>query len=146
MRRFVFRLQRALRFALLRENQKKAQIASALQRIQFLQQYLDRLDSQIRQAVSKSSLFHTLEGEAHRNAVPQSIEEHKRLTGVLSEERGALETRRTELARLSQRRRSLESLKEKRRADFRVEQSRAEQKQIDDIVSGRRGQDLLEET
>lgn len=139
MRRPVFRLQRALQFALLRENQKKQQVASGLQRISFLNKYLARLDGQLREAIVQSRAVHTLAGDAHRQSIQPTLDEQKRLGILLEEELEALTKRRRELIHLSQRRRSLESLKEKKQKEFRSEADRKEQKRLDEWVSMERG-------
>lgn len=136
MKGFVFRLQRALRFALLRENQKKAQIANGLKRISFLKKYLGQLDSKLQTALAQShSEFHSLLGAAYRQSIIPTMEESKRLKLLLQEEFDAIEARKKELAHLSQRRRSLEALEEKQSAEFRLDRSRKEQKRIDETVN-----------
>ncbi len=142
MRKFAFRLQRALRFALLRENQKKTQVASSLQRIRFLEKYLSRLAGEVRTAVEQSHRdIHSLSAEAHRRAIVPKMDEEKRIENLLQEEKQALQERQGELVRLSQRRRSLESLREKRKQEFRLERSRYEQKTIDEMAGSRRSRD-----
>ncbi len=132
MRGFVFRLQRALRFSLLRENQKKTQVAAGLQRVLFLEKYILKLEKSLRTALEVSrQAVHELGAEAHRQAIVPALDERKRISKLLMEEREGLKQRQTELARLSQRRRSLESLREKHLADFKLETSRKEQKRID---------------
>lgn len=139
MRRFSFRLQRALDFALLRENQKKKVVARALQRISFLKKYTVQLETKIRTAIETSNrAIGTLEADAHRQSVLPTIEESRRIQGLLGEEEKELHTQQEALVRLSQRRRSLESLREKRMDDFKLDRSRAEQKRIDENVSLKR--------
>jgi flagellar export protein FliJ len=143
MRGFVFRLQRALRFSILREDQKKSQIANALKRITFLETYLKKLAMQMRTALQQShESVNSLESEASRQWIVPNLEESKRLSALLVEEKQALEERKKELVRLSQRRRSLESLQEKQRGDYRVEKSRREQKKVDEIVNLNRARSI----
>ncbi|MBY0371876.1 hypothetical protein K2X33_14420 [bacterium] len=140
MRRFRFRLQRALQFASLRENQKKAQIANALQRIRFLDKYLVQLDSKVLACLEASRReVNTLSAQAHHQAIVPALDEIKRAKALLIEEREALAQRQAELIRLAQRRRSLESLKEKRVQEFKQDTSRREQKAIDNAASLVRG-------
>ncbi len=146
MRKFKFRLERALRFAGLRENQKKTQVAATLQRIRFLDKYIVKLDSKLQQALEISSReVNTLQGEAHRQSVVPTMDELKRMQKLLVEEKAALETQKQEMNKLSQRRRSLESLREKHMADFKLSETRAEQKRIDDMVSVRTARALTSE-
>jgi flagellar export protein FliJ len=143
MRKFAFRLQRALRFSLLRESQSKTQIAAVLQRISFLDKYTTKLEAKIRTAIEMSTQgINTLEGDAHRHAIVPTIEENRRILSLRVEELAALEKKQRELKRLSQRRRSLESLKEKHILEFRLEKTRKEQKGIDEMVQLRRARAL----
>jgi flagellar biosynthesis chaperone FliJ len=143
MRNFKFRLQRALRFSLLRENQKKAQIAAGMQRMGFLKLYLEQLDRRLKTALSKGhEEFQSLEGQAHRQAVVPTLEESRRMDVLLKEESDYMAQRQKELRHLSQRRRSLESLKEKHLQKFRLESTRAEQKSIDDAVSLKQAREI----
>ncbi len=136
MRGFQFRLHRALRFALLRENQKKGQVANARKRIAFLEKYLAQLSAKIRTSFAESNkAIHGLSAEAHRQAIVPAIEESKRLTVLLAEEYEAIDERKKELVHLSQRRRSLEALEEKQAAEFKLERSRRDQKKIDEAVN-----------
>lgn len=135
MKRFVFKLERALRFALLRENQKKQQIAAALQRIAFLQKYSLQLKSKLATDLAAASFgVHSVQAEAGRLAAVPSVQEKKRVEGLLEDERAALSDRQRELMHLSQRRRSLESLREKMEAGHRQQESRREQKQVDEAI------------
>lgn len=132
MRGFVFRLQRALRFALLRENQKKTQVAAGLQRVIFLEKYVAKLEKNLRTALEISrQAVNDLGADAHRQAVVPTLDERKRISKLLLEERDGLKQRQQELGRLSQRRRSLESLREKHLAEFKLEATRKDQKRID---------------
>lgn len=143
MRAFRFRLQRALRFSLIRENQKKAQIAAGLQRMGFLERYLSQLERKATAALALSTIsFHSVEAEAQRQSIVPALEERRRMEALLLEEKEFLAKRQTELKRLSQRRRSLESLSEKHRATFLVERSRAEQKSIDDAFNLTRNREM----
>lgn len=143
MRAFKFRLQRALRFSLVREKQKKAQIAGGLQRLKFLERYLAQLEKKATTALELSTAsFHSLEAEAQRQSVVPTLEERRRMEALLAEEKEFLATRQLELKRLSQRRRSLESLSEKHRASFIVDRSRAEQKSIDDAFNLTRNREM----
>ncbi len=143
MKAFKFRLQRALRFSLVRENQKKAQIAAGLQRIGFLERYLTQLEKKAATALALSAAsFHSLEAEAHRQSIVPALEERRRMESLLAEEKDFMATRQLELKRLSQRRRSLESLSEKHRGIFVVERSRAEQKTIDDAFNLNRNREM----
>jgi flagellar biosynthesis chaperone FliJ len=143
VRAFRFRLQRALRFSLLRENQKKAQIAAGLQRTVFLERYLAQLEKGAAVALALSSRsFHSLEAEAHRQSIVPALLERRRMESLLAEEREFLTIRQLELKRLSQRRRSLESLSEKHRSIFLVERSRDEQKAIDDAFNLTRNREM----
>ncbi len=143
MRKFAFRLERALRFALLRENQTKTQIAGILQRISFLDKYTAKLETKIRTAIEVSTrAVNTLEGDAHRHSIVPTMEENRRIAALRVEEYEALDKKQKALIRLSQRRRSLESLKEKRIAEFRLDRTRKEQKAIDDFVQLRRARGI----
>lgn len=136
MRKFAFRLHRALRFAWLKENQKRTQVANALQRIRFLEKYETQLNSRISVALGTSySALNTLAGDAHGQAILPAVDERRKIVSLIAEENAALLDRQKELIRLSQRRRSLESLREKKAREFRIENSRREQKIIDDTVS-----------
>ena len=136
MRKFAFRLQRALQFALLRENQSKKKVAATLQRMAFLEKYSTKLEERLKAAIEWSNrAVNTLEGDAHRQAILPTMDESKRIGVLLEEEKEALKAAQDELIRQSRRRRSLESLREKRQSDFRKDEARREQKKIDDMVS-----------
>lgn len=110
-------------------------IASSLQRVRFLEKYSTQLDAKVKDCLRNSRIeIGSLSARAHQEAVVPTLEELKRVSALLTEEREALAVKQQELVRAAQRRRSLESLRDKKALDFKVNESRRQQKAIDGLT------------
>lgn len=131
--KFRFRLERALQFARLKESSKKAELASAIQRTDELQQQHVALAASQHQLLQTASRFVDLARAPYQNAkVRADMLDLQRLEQAISQEKGRTEKLKQDLGRLAMRRKALESLREKRQQDFRVSENRREQHAIDE--------------
>lgn len=134
--KFSFRLDKMLRFIELEEITKKTEISALLKKLTDIKlQLIDR--QKTIQEVLLSSQDRLIEGN---HWVPYQIDkvaaDSKKindLTAELSEIETRVVEKKAELGRVIMRRRALSKLKEKRYSEFRVQQSRIEQKHLDEL-------------
>lgn len=131
---FKFRLDRVLHFIRLKETVKKMEVATIIQRVNFLKRRKDGLEAGMRDLLSKH--HEQLSSEwtyYHTSKITLDAKEISKLEDLMVKENAALEKSKGELGRLLMRKKSLETLKEKRHQEFKMQESRRQQHRLDDI-------------
>lgn len=134
--KFKFRLERVLDFYRLRETLMKMELARAVSAWQGLKAQKEQSERQLEFLLAESPKRLAMGGEWAPYGVGQielTVTAIKRLEREIAKAAEAVEVKKFELARLSMRREALEKLREKRRTEFRLLESRKEQKFVDEI-------------
>jgi flagellar export protein FliJ len=134
--RFQFRLEKMLNFIRIKETVKKMEVAVIVQKMGFLSGQKENLDNNIRALLEKSqsSLSVGMDWIYYQNSkIEFDLKETRKIEALLAAERKELVERKSELSRITMRKKALESLKEKRLKEFRLQQGRRVQKQLDDV-------------
>jgi flagellar biosynthesis chaperone FliJ len=132
---FEFRLEKALSFVQLKETTKKMEVAASLQKLHFLKGRKSSLADNIRNVLAKTyenGYFDLANAAYFTEQINLTKLENDRLERFIREEENLLKKKQQELSRLQMRKKGLESLREKRLQEFKLRESRREQKQIDD--------------
>jgi len=123
-----------LHFFVLKETTKKMEIAACMQKIQFLETRRDRLNTNIRELldrVPKESDLHLVPYQGPKITI--DLNEIKVTELELKRQNEELEMRRAELVNIGRRKKALEALKERKAQEFRLNRSRKEQKDMDQM-------------
>ena len=131
---FQFRLAKVLHFIKLKETVKKMEVASIIQRINFLNKRVEGLQAGMRDLLSKH--HEQLSSEwtfYHTSKIGLDAKEVSKIEALLVNENAGLEKKKGELGRLLMRKKSLENLKEKRLQEFKMQESRKQQRSLDDL-------------
>ncbi len=134
--KFQFRLERVLDFYRLRETLMKMEFARAMSALQGLQAQKQQSERQLEFLLAEAPKRLALGGEWAPYGVSQTeftVNAIKRLEREIAKAAEEMEVKKFELARLSMRREALEKLRDKRRTEFRLLESRKEQKFVDEI-------------
>ena len=140
--RFVFRLEKMLNFIRLNETVKKMEVAASVQKIGFLQGRKNALNESIRSLLEKTrdGLSIGMDWVYFQNSkIENDLNEIKKTDVMRAEEQHKLGLLRIELSKITMRKKALESLRDKRLREFRLQQGRRVQKQLDDIYQLTRG-------
>ncbi len=134
--RFQFRLEKVLHFVRLKETMKKMEVAAVAQRVNFLQKRIGELGDSIRSILLEQQLklsqgFDWIHYQSEK--ISLDAKETAKLEKMLVEENLLLEKRRRELNRIILRKKALESLKQRKLSEFKVHESRRNQKELDEI-------------
>lgn len=132
---FRFRLARVLNFLELKEREKKMEVASLVRKKESLAQRRNEMELQIVGLLTKSqeekdfsgswSTFRAQKISLNRSEMT-SLDRQIESTQVL------LDDKRWELSRMSMRKKAVEELREKKKREFEVEESRKDQKRLDE--------------
>lgn len=140
---FQFRLEKMLNFLRLKETVKKMEVAASIQKVHFLGRRREELRSSMRGLLEKSNanLQISMDWIYYQNSkIEIDLKETRRIEAMLSEENEELKRKKSELLRLTTRKKALESLREKRLKEFKLQQGRRIQKQLDEVYQlNRRG-------
>ncbi len=134
--RFRFRLERVLDFLRLNETVKKMEVATLIQKIEGLEKKKTYRQETMRSMLCESRQhwnesvnwipYQTAKVEADARDIANIEKEMVRL-------QIELEDKKYELGKLAMKRKAMENLREKRKFNFRVEQTRREQKTNDEL-------------
>jgi flagellar biosynthesis chaperone FliJ len=139
---FVFRLKKMLEFVLLREKQKKIEVAAIQQRMVLLKQhknFLEETNQQILEVMPQRLkegmqwvLYQNSKLDFNRKKVKEVIEQ-------ISVEEERLYYFKEELKKLSYKRKALESLKEKRFKEYTEQKNKKDQKILEEVWQQMKG-------
>lgn len=133
--KFRFRLERMLQFVELREATKRTEIATLRQAIHSGEQRKIGLEGSIRKMLVDSRARLAINASWVPYEVQKIDADSKEILKIereLVKHHETLLIKQEELSRLSMRKKALESLKDKRKLDFSLNQSRREQKLLDE--------------
>lgn len=138
--RFEFRLEKILNLVRLKETVKKMEVASVVQKINYLQNRKNSIQGGIRELLEKAATNLSTQWFSFQNTkIEMDVHEQKRIDSLLLDERAELSERQKELEAIMLRRKSLEALKEKRLKEHKLVQGRKVQKQLDEIYQLTKG-------
>lgn len=131
--KFQFPLQKALDWTEVEENAKRLEIARLLKDRERLNARRTELEGNLRTLLGSTHGLIALEWAPYlASKVPADAKEIREVDEKLKAKDTEIGTKKTELNRLLLKRKGLESLKGKRHRDFRMGESRREQKRLDD--------------
>jgi flagellar export protein FliJ len=131
--KYRFRLEKILHFTRLKETVKKIEIASAVQRVEFLKTRRQSVETELRSLLENTSLApDPVWAPFQASKVTFDMQELEKLAGFLSKEQSVLDKLRADLLRLAMRRKALEALKERRAREFNTIRSRKQQIDLDE--------------
>lgn len=137
--RFKFRLARVLNYLSLKETVKKMEVAAVVREIALAERRVQELEVDLRQLLEEGPKRFA-EGMQWASFQVNRIAADRRDIEALAKNlrllHEALEEKRGELARLAMRRQAMENLRDKRKAEFKLDQSRRDQKQMDELFRG----------
>ncbi|MBM4317101.1 MAG: hypothetical protein FJ116_06440 [Deltaproteobacteria bacterium] len=132
--KFRFKLERMLSFVRIKETMKKLEVSALIQKVNVLEQRQILLRSNVNDLLEKQKEKISF-GTEWLQFLNQKIEcdskESLKLERMIRKEKEDLENRRYELGVISMRRKGLESLKDKRMYEFKLNDRRKAQKQLD---------------
>jgi flagellar biosynthesis chaperone FliJ len=121
-----------LHFFVLKETTKKMEIAACMQKIQYLESRKERLNGNIRELLDRVPQDADLQLVPYQGPkISLDLKELKITELEIKKQTEELDMRRAELVNIVRRKKALEALKDKKAQEFRVEQSRREQKLLD---------------
>ena len=137
--RFKFRLARVLNYLSLKETVKKMEVAAVVREIALTEQRVLELEADLRQLLEEGPKRFA-EGMQWASFQVNRIAADRRDIEVLAKKLNTLQEdlqeKRGELAKLAMRRQAMENLRDKRKAEFKLDQSRRDQKQMDELFQG----------
>lgn len=137
--RFKFRLERVLDFLVLRETMKKTEVAALVRELQEYKVKIETLEQELRSLLEEgprrfTENMHWAAFQVARIAADRRDIEALGKKIIATEDE--LIEKRGELSRLSMRRKAMENLKDKKREEFKLDQSRKDQKAMDELHQG----------
>lgn len=140
---FTFSLQKALEWTLIEESAKRSEIAGLNKKIEALKAELARSNTGLRALLEDEGKRFSSDWAPFVAArVPSLAEAIRGFEADLRERERVAAEKRIELNRILMKRKGLESLKGKRLREYRLKESRREQKRLDEvhqILSNRQG-------
>jgi len=128
--KFRFSLQKALDWTEVEESALRMEIARLLKEAERLTARRAELESNLERLLGGQL---SLEWAPYRaQKVPSDAREMRELEGKIRERRNEIEFKKVDLNRVLMKRKGLESLRGKRLGDFRMQETRREQKRLDD--------------
>lgn len=131
---FRYNLEKLLSLVRVRETMKQMEVASIVQRIQFLKNRSISIQNGMRKTLEMTRGGESPEWFAfYTSKLEMDVKESHRIDSLIIDEQQLLLKKQEELREIIMKRKSLESLREKRYRDFKTEQNRKIQKQLDEI-------------
>ncbi len=134
--RFRFRLERVLDFQRLNETVKKMEVATLVRQLEALEKEKVVREETIRSVLAESTvrLAQNADWIPYQTAkVAADAREISRLEHKIVKAHEALEDKKFELGKLAMKRKAIENLREKKKFAFRVDETRREQKNNDEM-------------
>ncbi len=131
--RFRFTLQKALDWTEVEESSLRMEIARLLKEAELLAARKSELEANLERLLGGDGLQLSLEWAPYRaQKIPADAREMRELEGKIREKQAAIGLKKAELNRILMKRKGLESLRGKRLKDFRMIETRRDQKRLDD--------------
>jgi len=145
MSRFRFRLQDLMKLVESREKERATQLAQAQQAAAMARLHAETLSALRNAGTEQIAAAHgrgTAAGSIQQMSLilEQLEQHHAAAANVLSSAEAEVARLRAAYTTVAQERRVLDKLRERRHDAWRLEQAQQEQKQMDEIASGRHGQ------
>lgn len=138
--RFEFKLEKILNLVRLKETVKKMEVASVIQKLNFLENRKTALQNGIRELLEKSVTNMNTHWIFFQNSkIEMDVKEQKKIDGLILDEQDELRVRQKELEEIMLKRKSLEAIREKRLREHKTIQGRRIQKQLDEIYQLNKG-------
>ncbi len=131
---FRFNLEKLLSLVRIRETMKQMEVSAVIQRVNFLKNRKKSIGEGMRKALELTRGGESPEWFAfYTSKLEMDVREGHRIDALIADENVVLKRTQDELKDIVLKRKSLESLREKRYKDFKTQQSRKLQKQLDEI-------------
>ncbi len=132
--RFQFRLEKILNLVRLKETMMQMELSAVVQRVEFLKRRRKDLELEVLKLLEKTDSNISLDWYQFQiMKVELDVKEQRKVDGMIDEVTEELLQKQKALNEITLKKKSLERIKEKNLTEFKLEQSRRVQKQLDEI-------------